>query len=622
MSDNEATYSINLGGDAATVSKSVAEALEEMRQKANAAEEAIKNGSKALRAMRGSSDEVKEAKAKLKASLDAEKMAFSNANLEILKQGASLNALNRATDASKAKHEGLNQGLLKLLGVSREARMKISELGSGFSSAELASAGLVAGSLALVGALAAITYGAASAAVSLGRFILVGADANRSLALSRQWIAGSAEDSARMGDQIDRIRQKVPLTTEELSKLYVKTRAGFDGARVSGEAIKNTVEALAQATGAGADAAASKIDQILSRGKLAGRIGINGPNASNPTGELAGSGLKFGDVGQALADEMHVSLAKAEGMLRSYRVPIEAGAAALRKASEKAFGDINLEKMTTADALTKKWGDDLKNLTRGLDLSALWKGIARIENVFSTSTTSGYALKQIVGTIGKQLGLVGTKEAPIVETALRLVILQASKMRVMFLQAAIAWKEAGKGDLLVEKLKTAYETAKSVYDVMSKIVEVAGKVSEYSYSTVAPQDAAQEQAAKYLANANPLNSVVSAAGAAFNYGKGEVSSKTVTAPAHAAGGLVMQPAPGEAFASVAPGERIIPRGGDTRRSGGVSLQVQLTVQVNAASAAGKDVAQAIKSSSLLEDFASALQDALQGAGVPILPDPS
>lgn len=624
MPENEATYSINLAGNATEVSKATAEALEGLRVEALASEEAIKRGAQALRELRGKSDEVKEAKEKLRSAMDAERAKLTASNLEILKQGTSLRALNErhkeATEVTKKSteaHEGLNQGLLKLLGVSREARMKINELGSGFTAAELASAGLVAGSLALVAALGAVAVGAVAAAAAVGRFVVVGADANRSLQFSRQWIAGSAADSARMGDQIDRIRQKVPLTTEELSKLYAKTRQGVDGARVSGEAIKNTVEALAQATGAGADAAAAKIDQIIQRGKNVGRIGINGPSFYNPAGELAGTGLKFGNVAQALADEEKISLDKAVAQLRSYRVPMEVGARALKTAAERAFGEINLEKMTTLDALTKKWDDDLKALTRGLDMGAFWKSIARIENVFSTSTTSGYALKKIIETIGHELGFVGTKSAPIVETAIRMLILQAAKMRLMFLQAEVATKGA------------------FTKDVVATIKQIAGAIGEaagYALKFASAVNSVREFDKK-IANAVGIGPQQAEEAEVEEVGvrasaPAQASAPVVKrAPAHAQGGTVMTPAPGEAFASVAPGEKIVPRGagavaGGRRGGGSVVLNVQLSVNVVASSSAAKDVAQAIQKSSVLEDFARALQDTLQGAGIPILPDPS
>ena len=61
-------------------------------------------------------------------------------------------------------------------------------------------------------------------------------------------------------------------------------------------------------------------------------------------------------------------------------------------------------------------------------------------------------------------------------------------------------------------------------------------------------------------------------------GYGEVTSslaKSATANANAVGGTVLNPAPGEVLASVAPGETIVPKGG-FKGSGGSSYTVNQT----------------------------------------------
>jgi hypothetical protein len=687
MASEEATWSISLGGDVKEVSEDAAKALEEMRQRANQAEEAIKRGSAALRGLRGSSDEVKTAKEKLKAQIDAERTAFSSSNLEILKQGSSLKALNertaqhqkeaRATELAQLKaaeaakrdadqSEGLNMGLLKLLGVSRETRMKINELGSGFTAAELASAGLVAGSLALVGALVGVGYAAASAATSLVKFTIAGADTNKQLQLSRQWIAGSAEDSARMGDQIDRLRQKIPLTTEELSKLYAQTRAGLDGTRVSGQGILDVVEGVGTASGAGASAAAAKIDEIIRRGAAFGRTGINigmGPLA-RAGGELAGTGLKSEDVTDALAEDMNISVEKAAAMLRRGVVPIGAAAKALREAAEKDFGQINLAKMATADAITNKWHDDLIALTRGAvpGLQSFWEEVGKIESVFSTTTTSGYALKQIVSSLGTSLGIVSKRDGPELQTFLRLAILEATKLNNAFLRLELQYfKTFPKKDFsavkvfeairdVVKEIALDMETIATMYGQVKGIVETAEKPTDKLLSLV-PQSVKDA-----ASSVNPFAAAGSLPGALAKsfgsapavrqplavqrdeppptFGPPVLASQGTTrqplslvrdrpvavAPAHAAGGTVVQPAPGEAFASVAPGETIVPRGGFGGARGGgassITIPINLTIQVNAHGTHAKEVAAAIQASSFLADLEHAIATVLKGQGIP------
>jgi hypothetical protein len=652
--ETEAVWSISLGGDVKDVSTEAAAALEELRARANTAEEAIKRGSAALRGLRGSSDEVKTAKEKLKAQIDAERTAFSSANLEILKQGSNLKALNertaqhqkeaRATELAQLKaaeaakrdadqSEGLNMGLLKLLGVSRETRMKISELGSGFTAAELAEAGLVAGSLALVGALAGVAYAAEKGASALIKFTIAGADQNRTLQLSRQWIAGSAEDSSRMGDQIDRLRQKIPLTTDELSKLYATTRASLDGTRVSGQGILDVVEGVGQASGAGATAAAAKIDEIIRRGAAYGRTGINigiGPLARTG-GELAGTGLKAEDITGSLAKDLGISVEKAASMLRRGVVPIGAAAKALREAAEKSFGQINLEKMTTLDAVTNKWHDDLIALTRGAvpGLQSFWSEMGKIENLFSTTTTSGYALKEMVTGIGVSLGVVSHRDGPAVETFLRLTILEASKLEGAFLKLELQYlKTFKKSDfdpvdmfrrvssvvkeivLDVGTILTMFSQANDAIGEVAKVVSFGALSSPFDRQPDTDRETPVDNSPRFHSDFEPVRQPISI-----------VRDKPLprVAPAHAMGGLVMQPAPGEAFASVAPGETIVPRGGVPGRAQGGApreIHINLTLRVEAHSAHAKDVADAVTSSSFIADLEHALSTILKGNGIP------
>jgi hypothetical protein len=666
--DTEETWSISLAGDVKEVSEEAAKALEEMRQRANQAEEAIRRGSAALRGLRGSSDEVKTAKEKLKAQIDAERTAFSSSNLEILKQGSSLKALNertaqhqkeaRATELAQLKaaeaakrdadqSEGLNMGLLKLLGVSRETRMKINELGSGFTAAELASAGLVAGSLALVGALVGVGYAATSAATSLIKFTIAGADTNKQLQLSRQWIAGSAEDSSRMGDQIDRLRQKIPLTTEELSKLYAQTRAGLDGTRVSGQGILDVVEGVGTASGAGASAAAAKIDEIIRRGAAFGRTGINigmGPLA-RAGGELAGTGLKSEDVTDALAKDMNISVEKAAAMLRRGVVPIGAAARALREAAEKNFGQINLAKMATADAITNKWHDDLIALTRGAvpGLQSFWSEVGKIESVFSTTTTSGYALKQIVSSLGTSLGIVSKRDGPELQTFLRLAVLEATKLNNVLLKLELQYLKTFKGkdfdatDMfrrVSNVVKEIVLDVGTIVEMMEQADTIVGKVAKFvsGGALSSPFDRPDEDDGASGPVRQPLSVVRDTSPAP--YGPPALASQGTTrqplsvvrdrpvavATAHATGGTVMQPAPGEAFASVAPGETIVPRGGfGGTRGGGVSsitIPINLTIQVNAHGTHAKEVAAAIQASSFIADLEHAIATVLKGQGIP------
>ena len=252
-----------------------------------------------------------------------------------------------------------------------------------------------------------------------------------------------AEDTARMGDQIDKLRQKIPLTTDEFSKLYASTRASFDGSLASGKDILGLVTAIGSATGAGAEAAAAKVKEIAERSKNFGRVTINqGTRPVVGKGELAGTGLDANAFAESVSKTLNVPLERAKTILRTTGVDMATYAKAAVFATNKAFGEINASKMLSLDSISKRLRDDFSALTKGVNLEPFLKGLDRIEKLFTTSTTSGYALKVVFTTIGNAFGDIAGKGAPLLETA----ILELVKLSNEFLRAEIFIKKTfGKG---------------------------------------------------------------------------------------------------------------------------------------------------------------------------------
>src|SRR6202008_1610933 len=113
-------------GDVGEVSREDAAALEGLRAKIEQSQTAIKGMSGALRSLRGASDEVVAAKTALKARLDAERGAISQANLALLKQGQTyeqLQAKMRAAEAAQRKLDAKKQADLQ-----KKERLELLEL--------------------------------------------------------------------------------------------------------------------------------------------------------------------------------------------------------------------------------------------------------------------------------------------------------------------------------------------------------------------------------------------------------------------------------------------------------------------------------------------------------------
>jgi hypothetical protein len=670
--EDQAQFDVDLRVRGVADVAGAATSLQELKAQADKSQEAIRVASSSLRLLRGNSDEVKVAQGQLKAQLDQQRAALSAANLEVVKRGSSLRQLGE--EERKAAQSGLDSSLLRLFGVSRETRLAIKEFSSGVDVASVAQAGAVAGALALAAAIAAVTVAAVAGGIALSRWAFEAANVARNQSIARQAIAGSQADSERMGDQIDLLRRKVPLATEEFSELYRQIRTTLDNSYVSGPGILNTVTLLGSATAAAGKEASSKIEALVKRGKDSGRFGITpGSEAGGlggmargfGAGELAGTGIQFDQVAAALAAQENISIEKARVMLVRHTVEINKGIQAMTTAAGAAYGDTLARKLISADVIAQRFRDDLTSLARGAipPLEDFLRGLSKIENVFSTTTTSGYALKQIVTSLSTVLFGAAAGTTPTIVTALRQSILWATRLTSSLLDVAIGVKRALNDPERVARWGANFKIALDAVSVAAAIavgylaaltISVAAAAAPWvalGAAILVTAEALQKASEAYQAwqsiqgfSATDLGKRVDREGfgavnadldakanalrdqrraqRARDEREGNIGGGTgvreIEAPAHAAGGLVMRPAPGELFASVAPGERILPAGRGAGGAGGggrASVTVNFTLHVSG----GKDppgTVAAIQGSSFLADLTKAIEEVLDSAGVP------
>src|SRR5690349_7007616 len=128
MPDKVATFSINLDGNAKDVSKETAAELETLRSAVEKGQRAIKDMVAAQRSLRGASDEVKDAKEQLKAKIEAERGAVSQANLALLKQGVTYEALALKARQKEKADRGVAEGLKSMHGPASELTEKLEKL--------------------------------------------------------------------------------------------------------------------------------------------------------------------------------------------------------------------------------------------------------------------------------------------------------------------------------------------------------------------------------------------------------------------------------------------------------------------------------------------------------------
>jgi hypothetical protein len=471
--EQKASFKLDLETNAADVSAETAAEMENLRQKIGAGSDAIKQMSSALRSLRGNTSEVKDAKKQLQAKIDAMKDSVSGANLALLKTGTTYEKLSgqakklaeqerKLQDAvkadaikkSKADADAMGNALRVTGGPVESLRGRFEELkkvvtgeGGAMGALTLLTAGLVA-------AIAALAIGAAALVATFVKFVVVGADAARSLNLMREAATGSAQNAHNLGTQVDALAGKVVTSKEKLNELAV----ALARTRLSGSAQVDTLNAVGQAASAMGDDVGNALKEIITRGQQSRRLQIN------PL-ELQGTGLKFQDIAAQLAVQMKVGVKEAQAALFEGRVKLDDGAKAIRAAVEKRFGEINARKLLSLDVQLEKFKERLGNLTADVNLEPLLKGFDELASLFSDSTVTGASLKEIVTIVGNGLVSAFKVVVPLAKGFIQGLIIGGLDVAIAFLRVKNAiTKTFGGGDALkgIDGVRIALAIGKTV----------------------------------------------------------------------------------------------------------------------------------------------------------------
>jgi hypothetical protein len=424
-----AKFSVVLDDQVSGSADDAAESVEALRARLAAGESAVKEMAAAYRKLRGSSDEVKAAKAQLNAKLNAERDAISRAQLALLKSSDAAKVAaekDKLLSAQKDKLAARAKAMGAALGAAGgpvaslkgklDALKEIAGQGGGMGIATLAAAGLAV-------ALAAVVAAAGAGFLALSKFIATSANAARSANLLREAASGSAANATALGTQVDALARKLPTGKAALNDLAVSLARGG----VQGQALVDTMNAVGQASAAMGDDAGSKLRELVDRGRLSQSFAVN------PL-ELQGTGLQFEDIAKALASQMKVGVDKAKAALAEGRVKLGDGAAALRTAVERKFGDLNLRKMLDLNVISEKLKERFASLTSGVNIEPLLRGFQKLTELFDESTVTGDALKQLVTFIGTGLGVAVEGNVPLVRKLFQGMVIGALQTGIAFLK--------------------------------------------------------------------------------------------------------------------------------------------------------------------------------------------
>ncbi|HLK38683.1 MAG TPA: hypothetical protein VKU41_18095 [Polyangiaceae bacterium] len=468
-----ATYGLNLDSNAAETARAAAKGLDEFEVALEKSSKSVKDMSTVLRALKGSSDETKEARKKLKAAIDEERGAVSAGTLALLKNGASLKGLAEAQRKASAATKEAS-------GPIADAKAKVNELTESLSTGTGRMNLAAAGAIALGGAIVYLGVKALEGAYSLGKFLVTNADLARNMGLAREAAAGGAENAKNLGEQIDQLAAKIPTSTEELNKLAISITKSMSGgtSRANGQTIVDTLNAVAEAAAAADEETGRALQDIITRGQRVGRISLN-------PFELQGKyNTGFEDISKALAKNMKVGVDQAKIALATGRVTLDQGAKAIRDAVEGRFGEINAKKLISLDSLSTKLHDNWVNLTKGVDLEGMLRPLSKVVDMFSVTQYEGYAIRELFTGLGKDLGKSLDGGADLARVAIDSIIDVALDLEYEWLSNKKSIKEliASTGGLDEWKKKIsvlvddAHDLADAVMSVVHAIQGAAGAV--------------------------------------------------------------------------------------------------------------------------------------------------
>ncbi len=607
-----------------------ANSVEGLRKRIEESQNAVRSYQQTLRQLRGTTEEVRQAKEKLKGATEAEKNAISQNALALGRLGTNYAQVARETKKVAESSQTIKEKTRAMRDALKAGGDESRRLAAGMDFLDQAARNPTAAILGLSAAAAILTVGLGvglvgaigAAAIKLDEFVLTAGSALRTQGIDRE-VAMGAENAKNFGEQIEAMRNRIPATREELNKLAVSQWRLYDATRISGEGILNAWKAVATITtaqGDGGKQIGDKISDILSREKRTGRFGLNS-FAPGGADELQGTGLKSINVAKQLAKNLNISLGAAEMQLRMHRVTLSDGAEAIREAIDDRFGAINVKRFYDLDVIAKRLKDSFVGLVAGLDLHKAFEEIDKLSQNFDVAYVNGQALHTILQGLEDILfGPAEKSTGSVIQELIDDAIIGVLKLELEFYegygtikkwsdefsewktylqQAAIFANQISAGlamdsDILhgdFAALLVDRKRSQQYNDEADAII--AGRRGRERDRAAARDEAKAVADAEAAATGDtgrytgPGADAINAA--AHDVDQDEFVGAPVVhrAPAHAKGGKVMRPAFGEMFASVAPGETIIPApqanmGISFPSGGGTTKQLDAQVHVTIA----------------------------------------
>jgi hypothetical protein len=408
---------------------------------------------------------------------------------------------------------------------------------AGAQTAALGELGVAFGALAGGAAIGtAALYAFVEATESLVSHALEVVGQNRLMAASFEALGAQGEGSGeRTLAFVDDLATKLPQSREQLAG-YARDFEAL-GVTDLGE-LRQQITATASAQAIMGDAGAAAYERLTRKinGAIEAHAGLKLEGKSLQA--LYKAGLNEGDV----AGRLNVSVQTLNAQLKSGTVDAQAFGNALSE-SLVAKGRGPLAALSsTIGSLRLKGHEAFDHLFDGVDVAPLTNALQSVIWLFGQGTATGQTMKQ---------GLTDTINVLVRGFATGIV-----RGELFFGRLEIGALQLGLSLRGVERVLVAlFEHASNTLGLLGKIVSVP----------LAAFDAGSRLAHGAVGAARDAGAALSGGtyapgqGAALGVDRAGISSRLQSAPANDNGGVVQRAASGEGFASVAPGEMILPR---------------------------------------------------------------
>ncbi len=495
--------------------------------------------------------------------------ALSTLSTSLRSTEAEMRSLQRLQNTYRSA--GFTQGaaevgkdLSKLRLGAAETRAQMKALTGATAESGPSMMGSMAGAIGLSFGLAEVARWAKDAYVEMAHLTLAGLElavqANETREhLTRMFsgLGGGAAAGGAMYETIQKLRTVVPESEEDISRWASTLMAA---GMTDPKRVEASIRAMASASAlmGGGDvgaAASSKVESLTAKSPETGKFKGLGKS-------LVGTGLSAAD----LADQLGMTEENFQAAFKKGTIGAERGIAAMNAALTKKGAGALEGTMGEWPTLVAKAKEGFAHMFDGVNVEPLMEALRGLVGLLDASKPSGQAMRATLVSVFTDVAKSAGTAVAAITRGLLSVELGVLKLMHYMAPMTLQWRAWERNGTVLLAIKTILVGIAGVAAVVTVVfAAAAAPVLKLARAFMFAVEAAAKL--KYMitgvAEASGRIKIPSlsggASGGVFGTSNPAAPATTVRAPANAEGGIV-QPARGEALASVAPGEAIVPRG--------------------------------------------------------------